>query len=345
MHEALYAPGLGYYAAGLAKLATRETLDDPRVAHGDFVTAPELSCAFGFTLAQQIAQILGSASDPAVLEFGAGSGQLAHDVLTALAKQDCRPTYFILEVSAELRERQRVRLAPWGSQVQWLEALPDAFEGVVLANEVLDAMPVHLVGWAPDGSVFERGVVWQDQQFVWQDRIANDTLTLALASKMPALPGYVTEINLAAQAWVGQISDWLKWGVALLIDYGFTEREFYHPQRHTGTLMCHIQHRSHANPLILPGLQDITAHVDFSGMANAAYDAGLDVMGYTSQARFLLNAGLLELLPALEPAAQVGINKLISEAEMGELFKVLALGRGVDQPLNGFSHSDRRHQL
>lgn len=345
MHEALYAPGLGYYAAGLAKLATRDTIHAPEAAVGDFVTAPELSPAFGFTVARQIAQILRHRPHLAVLEFGAGSGQLAHDVLTALAEQNCHPTYYILEVSADLRERQRAHLSAWQSQVQWLDTLPHAFEGVVLANEVLDAMPVHLVGWASDGSVFERGVAWQEQQFVWQDRAANDALTRALSAKMPPLPGYVTEINLAAQAWVGQVSDWLKCGVALLIDYGFTEREYYHPQRKEGTLMCHIQHRSHANALILPGLQDITAHVDFSAMASAAYDAGLDVMGYTSQARFLLNAGLLDILPGLEPGAQTGIDKLISEAQMGELFKVLAIGRGIDIELAGFTRSDRRHQL
>jgi SAM-dependent MidA family methyltransferase len=345
MHEALYAPGLGYYAAGLAKLAHRESLHVPQAAVGDFVTAPELSPAFGYTLARQAFDVIKQQDCPAILEFGAGSGQLAHDVLTELAKLGCHPNYFILEVSADLRERQQTRLSPWASQVQWLDKLPSAFEGVVLANEVLDAMPVHLVGWADDGSVFERGVALQQNQFTWQDKPANDALTAALTAKMPALPGYVTEINLAAQYWVAQFSDWLNWGVALVIDYGFTEREYYHPQRTEGTLMCHIQHRSHANPLILPGLQDITAHVDFSAMANAAYDAGLDVMGYTSQARFLLNAGLLEILPSLSAPAQTGIDKLLSEAEMGELFKVLAVGRGVETELTGFSRSDRRHQL
>jgi len=355
MHEALYAPGLGYYAAGLAKLATRDTLDHPGSAAGDFVTAPELSPAFGFTLAQQVAQVLKNHPNsdpnpnpnytPTIIEFGAGSGQLAHDVLTALSNLDCHPTYCILEVSADLRQRQQSRLAQWQSQVKWLDDLPTDFEGVVLANEVLDAMPVHLVGWGADGSVFERGVVWQDDHFAWQDQPASDVVASALRAKMPPLPGYVTEINLAAQAWVGQIANWLKWGAAFLIDYGFTEREYYHPQRSSGTLMCHIQHRSHANPLILPGLQDITAHVDFTAMAHAAHDAGLDVMGYTSQARFLLNAGLLGLLPTLEPHQQRGIDKLISEAEMGELFKVLAIGRGLDFELKGFTQSDRRHQL
>ena len=345
MHESLYAPGLGYYVAGLAKLATRDTLERPEAAVGDFVTAPELSPAFGYTLAQQIAQVLRQQEQPSIVEFGGGSGQLAHDVLTALAELDIHPTYFMVEVSADLRQRQQARLAQWADSVNWLDTLPTAFEGVVLANEVLDAMPVHLVGWHEDGSVFERGVTWQDEQFVWQDQPASQTLSTALAAVMPPMPGYLTEINPAAQAWISEMSQWLKWGVALLIDYGFVAREYYHPQRTEGTLMCHIQHRSHANPLILPGLQDITAHVDFSAMAQAAHDSGLDVMGYTSQARFLLNAGLLDVMANLDTNAQRSIDKLISEAEMGELFKVLAVGRGIDFDLKGFARSDRRHQL
>ena len=349
MHQALYAPGLGYYAAGLTKLATRNTLSTPGPAEGDFVTAPELSAAFGYTLAQQIAQVLCQQKHPSIIEFGAGSGQLAHDVLTALANLGIHPTYHILEVSADLRARQQQRLAGWQSQLQWLDSLPEAFEGVVLANEVLDAMPVHIVGWNHDHEAFERGVGWTNNSeggaFAWDDRPANETLTQALTKKVPPLPGYFTEINLASQAWVSQMSQWLKWGVALLIDYGFPETEYYHPQRTEGTLLCHIQHRSHAQPLVLPGLQDITAHVDFSAMANAAFDAGLDVLGYTSQARFLLNAGLLTLLPTLDSQAQRGIDKLISEAEMGELFKVLAIGRGVEFGLLGFSRGDRRAQL
>lgn len=345
MHEALYAPGLGYYAAGLAKLATRDTLENTSSAQGDFVTAPELSSAFGHTLAQQVAQVLQLQDTPAILEFGAGSGQLAHDVLTALAELGIHPNYQILEVSADLRQRQQARLSHWQSQVQWLDKLPEQFDGVVLANEVLDAMPVHLVGFDQNGQAIERGVSCNGEQFVWEDRPASEVLSQALSKKMPTLPGYITEINLAAQAWVAEISHWLKSGVALLIDYGFTEREYYHPQRGEGTLMCHIQHRSHAQPLILPGLQDITAHVDFSAMANAAFEAGLDVLGYTSQARFLLNAGLLEILPKLDTKSQRGIDKLISEAEMGELFKVLAIGKGIDIELIGFTRGDRRHQL
>ena len=345
MAEALYAPGLGYYAAGSQKLATRQTLSQPRSAAGDFVTAPELSKAFGFTLAQQVADVLRQCSSPSILEFGAGSGQLAHDVLTALAAMGIKPTYHILDVSADLANRQQQCLSVFGEQVRWINALPDTFEGVVLANEVLDAMPVHLVGWSDQHTVFERGVIWQNNQFAWQDRVATPLLTAALSQKMPALPGYLTEINLQAQAWVNGMSTWLKKGVALLIDYGFPSAEYYHPQRHQGTLMCHVQHRSHANPLIFPGLQDITAHVDFSAIADAAFDAGLDVLGYTSQARFLLNAGILELLDKQADTDRRGLDKLLSEAEMGELFKVLAVGKGIDTSLRGFARGDRLHQL
>jgi SAM-dependent MidA family methyltransferase len=345
MDAALYAPGLGYYAAGLAKLATRQTLNHPGQAVGDFVTAPELSAAFGYTLAQQFAPILSQQDQPTLLEFGAGSGQLAHDLLTALADLDIHPTYQILEVSGDLRQRQMQHLASWSGQVQWLDQLPVEFEGVVVANEVMDAMPVHLVGWSNTGQVLERGVTWQDGQFVWQDRPANGQLTAALAARMPPLPGYITEINLSSVAWIQALSKWLKRGVAFIIDYGFPAHEYYHPQRREGTLMCHIQHRSHSQPLVLPGLQDITAHVDFSALAHAAHDAGMDVLGYTSQARFLINAGLLEQLPKLPTHSRQSIDKLTSEAEMGELFKVLALGRAIELPLAGFSRGDRRHQL
>lgn len=345
MHRALYAPGFGYYSAGLQKLATRDSLNRSPTVIGDFVTAPEISAAFGYTLAQQAAQVLRQQSAPTILEFGAGSGQLAHDVLTALAELGLSPKYQILEVSADLRQRQQQLLRPWQQQVQWLDALPRDFEGVALANEVLDAMPVHLVGWGKDAKVFERGVIWQGGQFAWQDRPAAALLSKSLTERMPALPGYITEINLAAQTWVSQINHWLKSGLVLLIDYGFAQHEYYHPQRRDGTLMCHIQHRSHSDPLQLPGLQDITAHVDFTAMANSAFDVGLDVLGYTSQARFLLNAGLLDLVPKLNTTDRHGLDTLVSEAQMGELFKVLAIGRGIQDDLIGFGSGDRRHQL
>ncbi|CAB3882400.1 SAM-dependent methyltransferase [Achromobacter dolens] len=350
MAEALYAPGLGYYAAGNVKLAD----PDAQAPAGDFVTAPQLTPLFARTLARQAAQVLRQTDTQAVLEFGAGTGALAEGVLReldALGLQDTQ--YLILEVSADLRARQAERLAPFGERVRWLDALPDRFRGCVLANEVLDAMPVSLFRWSDDGTVLERGVAWDATQgFVWEDRPAPPRLAEAVTARMPALAGYVSEINPQAEAWIDAMGRWLEQGAALLIDYGFPQGEYYHPQRAGGTLMCHLRHHAHGDPFTAPGLQDITAHVDFTAMADAAQAAGLQVLGYTSQARFLMNAGLMELLAQLDPSdarayaqAVAPVQKLLSEAEMGELFKVLAVGRGITQPLIGFARGDRLGKL
>ncbi|OZI72096.1 class I SAM-dependent methyltransferase [Bordetella genomosp. 12] len=349
MAQALYAPGLGYYTAGSVKLAS-----DPGSARhpgGDFVTAPELTPLYAATLARQAAQWLQATGTRQVLEFGAGSGALAEGVLAELDRLGVPADYAIVEVSADLRARQQTRLAPLGARVQWRDRLPTSFEGVVLANEVLDAMPVRLFGFTEDGQAFERGVSWQDG-FVWQDRPADPALAATLATRLPALPGYVSEINLQGEAWVREMGLWLKRGAALLVDYGFPRREYYHPQRAAGTLMCHLRHHAHADPFVAPGMQDITAHVDFTAMADAALEGGLDVIGFTSQARFLMNAGLLDLLGGLDPTdtrayaqATAPVQKLLSEAEMGELFKVLAIGRDVPVASMGFARGDRRDHL
>ena len=290
----------------------------------------------------------------AVLEFGAGTGALAEGVLRELDALGLDQTqYLILEVSADLRARQAERLASFGYRVQWLDSLPNAFAGCVLANEVLDAMPVSLFCWSEDGVVLERGVALDAQQgFVWSDRPAPAALAQAVAARMPALPGYVSEINLQGEAWIAAMGSWLERGAALLVDYGFPRSEFYHPQRAGGTLMCHLRHHAHGDPFTAPGLQDITAHVDFTAMADAALEAGLQVLCYTSQARFLMNAGLMDLLAQLDPSdaqqyaqAVAPVQKLLSEAEMGELFKVLAVGRGMTEPLAGFSRGDRLGKL
>ena len=349
MHLALYAPNLGYYTAGSAKLADGPVDTTPR---GDFVTAPELSPLFGQTLASQVAHVLRDTGTTRVLEFGAGTGALADALIGELDALGLAVTYDIVEVSADLRDRQRQKLARYGSRVNWLDKLPDAFSGCVVANEVLDAMPVRLFRWDEQGQLLERGVALEGNAFVWSDRLADATLTNAVAARIPPLPGYVSEINLQAEAWIQAMGQWLTRGAALLIDYGFPQREYYHPQRAGGTLMCHFRHHAHADPLILAGLQDITAHVDFTAMADAALAAGLDVEGYTSQARFLIEAGLPQRLAALNPndprshAQAAGpVQKLLSEAEMGELFKVLAIGKGLSAPLPAFLHGDRRHAL
>jgi SAM-dependent MidA family methyltransferase len=352
MAEALYAPGLGYYAAGNVKLADGD--DDAKTPAGDFVTAPQLTPLFARTMARQAAQVLRQTQTQAVLEFGAGTGALAEGVLRELDAMGLDQTrYLILEVSADLRARQAARLAPFGNRVQWLDALPNAFAGCVLANEVLDAMPVSLFTWDAAGAVQERGVALDaDGGFIWEDRPAPVALASAVAARMPALPGYVSEINLQGEAWIAAMGSWLERGAALLVDYGFPRNEYYHPQRAGGTLMCHLRHHAHGDPFTAPGLQDITAHVDFTAMADAALESGLQVLGYTSQARFLMNAGLMDLLAQLDPSdaqqyaqAVAPVQKLLSEAEMGELFKVLAVGRGVAEPLAGFARGDRLGKL
>ena len=349
MHEVLYAPGLGYYTAGLRKLARRST-HGQAVPDADFVTAPELSVTFGQTLAQQIFQVMRNEGLKRIIEFGPGTGQLACDILDELAHLGLHDVqYELIEVSDDLKAQQAETFQKHGYTAHWLDTIPDRFEGIIVANEVLDAMPVHLLGWADDETVFQRGVDWDGQQFIWSDRPAPQALAEQLASCMPPLPGYVTEVCPQAQAWIRTLASHLHKGLILLIDYGFTQSEYYHPQRAQGTLMCHIQHRAHSDPFFAPGLQDLTAHVDFTAMADAAFESGLDVLGFTSQARFLLNAGLTDLLLRGEinqnPAQMRKVEMLISEAEMGELFKVLALGRDIDPLLIGFVRGDRRHLL
>ncbi len=335
MERVLYEPSLGYYASGARKLG----------AGGDFVTAPELSPLFGRTLARQVAQLLQPGD--AILEFGAGSGVLA-EVLTF---EIPGVHYQILETSPELRQRQQQKL---GHRAQWLERLPERFKGVMLANEVVDAMPVHALAWTRDG-VLERGVCANEGQLAWCDRAAAG-LVLSESEKInPDLPPsgrYESELALAARAWMRTLGASLERGAILVIDYGFPAREYFHPQRSIGTLACHYRHHVHGDPFYLPGLQDVTAHVDFSALARAADEAGLELLGYTSQAQFLINCGITDLLAEENPAdpkrylpIAAAVQKLLSPAEMGELFKVLAVGKGVTNSLMGFSRGDRSNAL
>jgi len=336
MALALYEPDLGYYANARVKLG-RMPADG-----SDFVTAPELSLLFGRALAAQVAQVLERADADEVFEFGAGSGALAESVLDGLAAMGhAFARYTIIEVSAELRARQQTRLARFGERVQWAERWPEQMRGVVLGNEVLDAMPVQLLHF--DGTQWqERGVVRQGDRLAYEDRPTE----LRPPHAGPFVPGTVTEIHAQAEAFVASLAAHLAEGAAFFIDYGFPEAEYYHPQRVGGTLMCHRAHQSDADPLEDPGQKDITAHVDFTGIAIAAQDAGLDVIGYTSQARFLINCGIAPLLEAADLRERAMAQKLITEHEMGELFKVIGFATpGLAFEPIGFAEGDRLHRL
>lgn len=342
MELVLYAPGLGYYSGGAAKLGK----------DGDFTTAPEISPLFGATLAH-LATELFAQTDAAIMEFGAGTGRLAYDILSELSAAGCLPAhYFIVEISAQLRARQQQTLRDF-PQVQWLDNLPAAFSGVVIGNEVLDAMPVQLVirgqhHW------LERGVSLDAAgAFGYADRACEPGLAAQIPDAESLPLGYLTEVHPIAAGFMQSLAAMLQNGksAALFFDYGFPAQEYYFPERGQGTLMCHYRHHAHPDPFYLPGLQDLTAHVDFTAMAKAAIEGGLDLLGYTSQAAFLLSAGIGELLLRTSPeqAAQYlpqanAVQKLISPAEMGELFKLLAVGKHIDWPERLYAH-DRSHRL
>jgi SAM-dependent MidA family methyltransferase len=333
MALALYAPGLGYYTN------PGRTFGQLPAGGSDYVTAPELSPFFGRALARQLAQVLDACGVDEVWEFGAGSGALAETLLDALGARVRR--YAIVDVSGALRERQRARLARFADRVAWLDALPDAFSAAVLGNEVLDAMPVQLLHW--DGERWlERGVTDVHGAFVFADRPTE--------LRPPFVPDGLepdttTELHTQACAFVATLVERLVRGAAFLVDYGFPEAEYYHAQRRSGTLVCHRAHRVDADPLEGVGTKDITAHVDFTALALAAQDAGAEIVGYTSQARFLVNCGLVELLEGASLADTANAHKLLAEHEMGELFKVLAFAKGCPLEPIGFVHGDRRHRL
>ena len=331
MAMALYEPGLGYYARDSRQFGTLPA------SGSDFVTAPELSPLFGRALAVPLAQALQATGTTEVWEFGAGSGALAEQLLDALP---AGVAYRIVDLSATLRERQAARLARFGSRVRWLDLLPARIEGVVIGNEVLDAMPVQLLHG--DGvQWFERGVVAAGDGLAWADR----PTPLRPPGEHAFVPGTVTEIHPQAEAFVRTLADRLARGAAFFVDYGFPEAEYYHPQRSGGTLMCHRGHQADADPLADAGEKDITAHVNFSAVALAGQDAGLQVLGYTSQAHFLLNCGIAELLQDASLAERAAAQKLLAEHEMGELFKVIGFVAGEPFDALGFVHGDRSHRL
>jgi SAM-dependent MidA family methyltransferase len=316
----------------------------------DFVTAPELSPLFGATLAQQVAEALKATGTDEVWEFGAGSGALAFQLLSELQRLNCPiKRYNIMDLSSTLKARQQAKLAPFGDQVQWLSQWPDQLQGVVVGNEVLDAMPVKLLHRV-QGVWLERGVVAADvathpDGLAWEDRPTD--------LRPPVIPAgdhdYLTEIQPQGEAFVASLAERLlaseKGGAAFFLDYGFPESEYFHPERHMGTVMCHQAHKADTNPLGAVGLKDITAHVNFTGIALAGQDAGLQVLGYTSQGRFLLNLGLAERMAAAPLAERAQAMKLISEHEMGELFKVVGFATHDTWQAQGFAAGDRSHRL
>jgi SAM-dependent MidA family methyltransferase len=346
MQLALYAPGLGYYVAGARKFG----------ADGDFVTAPEMTPLFAQALAVQVRAILDATPARELVEFGAGSGMLAADLLNALATADALPTiYRILEVSPDLRERQREtiarRAASHLARVAWIDRLPPRIEGVALMNEVLDAIPPHVI--VRRGSAwFERGVTWRGALALDDRPLSEDALHARAAQRFPADDDYASEINPAAEALTAAIGARIAGGALLVLDYGFPQAEYYTPQRRDGTLMAHYRHHALTDPLVWPGLADLTAHVDFSAIALAGERGGLTVAGYAPQAAFLVNCGILDRLCDVgEPTTlaylreAAAVQKLLSPAEMGELFKVLALTKSDSITWLGFAAGDRTHRL
>ncbi len=344
MELALYAPGLGYYSAGSAKIG----------AQGDFVTAPEISDLFSRCVALQCAQVL-AATGGQILELGAGTGRMAAIVLETLAELGRLPDrYAILEVSADLAERQRARLGQLSPEIRdrvvWLSSLPETpLSGVIMANEVLDALPFHRLVMH-GGRAHELGVGLEDSGFAWEAKDTGqfDSLIAELPAPLPA--GYRSEVCLRTQPWLAAVGQSLKSGALLLFDYGLPRAHYYHPQRLDGTLRCYFKHRAHDNPLINIALQDITAWVDFTRVAEAAVDAGLEVAGFATQAAFLLGTGIQELVAGaadeVERARLAGESRrLLMPGEMGEAFKVMALCRNLEQPLRGFIYQDLRRSL
>ena len=354
MSAALYTPGLGYYANGSAKFGhlpqgLRNAQGAIVGAGSDFVTAPEMSPLFGQALARQLAQALDATGTDEVWEFGAGTGALALQLLDALAAMGKSVRrYTIVDLSESLKDRQRQTLAAHSGTVYWASELPTEMRGVVLGNEVLDAMPVQLL--ARVGGVWhERGVVCQvagdgagDRGgFAWADRPTRLRPPLEIEGDHD----YLTEIHAQGEAFVRSLADKLTVGAIFLLDYGFPESEYYHPQRHMGTVMCHRAHQSDDNPLLDVGLKDITAHVNFTGIAVAAQESGLELLGYTNQAHFLMNCGLAEAMESATLQERVAAHKLIAEHEMGEFFKVMGLCKGETWPAVGFSRGDKTHRL
>ena len=345
MQFALYEPGLGYYSAGLHKFGPS----------GDFITAPEISALFSYSIAKQCREVLATLPQGDILEFGAGSGQMACDILWYLQENQALPQhYYILEISPDLRQRQQEKLAAtlpdFIDRIIWLDTLPETFNGIMLANEVLDAMPVHLFEWNHQ-PLKEAYVTLEKNKLTWHFDTPTSTLQNAFEHLKKDIntnqwpEPYRSEINTLMPGWIKSVANCLNQGVLLMIDYGYPSNAYYHPQRNTGTLMCHHQHKAHSDPLIHCGLQDITAHVDFSLATESAVNAGLTLEGYTNQSSFLINCGIHHFLtdikqPEKRPNESAAVKKLLFPGAMGELFKVIAFSNNYEACLMGFAEND-----
>jgi SAM-dependent MidA family methyltransferase len=352
METALYAPGLGYYVNGRRKFGEE----------GDFVTAPEVSPLFSRCLARQVAECLRNLAGGSVLEVGAGSGRMATDMLTELDTMDALPErYQILELSPSLQQTQFDTLSEGVPhllpRVVWLTEMPAAgFRGVLVGNELLDAMPVHRFrrvegGWQ-ELAVAMDGGTFSDRWKPLQSPGLPEALEKLWPDASGLSEGYSSELNMRLFPWLKAVAASLDAGYLILIDYGYAQREYYHAQRSLGTLICHFRHRAHADPYLLPGLQDMTANVDFTALAHAALALGFELSGYTTQAHFLIDSGLEQMLRASDPndlqrhlSLMQGVKKLTLPGEMGERFKVMALARGARAALSGFRSSDMRERL
>ncbi|MGI9317689.1 MAG: class I SAM-dependent methyltransferase [bacterium] len=349
MHLALYAPGLGYYSGPMTKLGEQ----------GDFITAPLMGRLFGRCVARQCAQVIANMTNPSIFEFGAGDGSLAVSVLEELDALGVLPDrYFILETSAELKQRQHravgclsIRLQ---NRVQWLDQLPGTIHGIVLANELLDALPCKRFKVDSAGTISELGVSLTNNQFTWS-KSSREIKNIDWLQSLNLKQDYHSELPLQAASWVETVAELIDQGLMLLIDYGFPRQEFYHSDRAEGTLMCHYRHHSHPDPFYLPGLQDITAHIDFTAIANAGIRGGLDLAGFCDQANFLLSCGLIDILADSQSKGEPGtkemltlsaeVKKLTMPHEMGDLFKVIALCKGIEGILIGFKMRNHAGRL
>ena len=349
MHLALYAPELGYYNGPLPKLG----------ATGDFITAPLLGKLFGQCLARQCAQVMRQFDGANIYEFGAGDGSLIKTLLGELAALDAIPEYyFITETSTSLRQRQQSAVenlpVELRQKVRWLDRLPDTVRGVVVANELLDALPCKRFEIGRDRKVYELGIALSDGKFMWR-RSEQELKGLNWLHSLELKPGYCSEIPQQASSWVRTVAALIDQGIMLLIDYGFSQQEYYHHDRDQGTLMCHYRHHAHSDPFYLPGQQDITVHIDFTAVAQAGIQSGLELLGYCDQANFLLSSGLMDILADSQESDTLGTNEMLSLSgevkkltmphEMGELFKVIAMGKGIQQPLIGFKMKNKAARL